>query len=67
MGGKARKLQTDSDHQAIIAAKFESVRVKIATCQTAIDENPITFEGIKNNHDDLNLFIHCTKKHYMLE
>ena len=51
--GQARKLPADSDKQAIIAAKFESVRIRIATWQTAIDEDPITFEGITNIHVEL--------------
>ena len=55
---QARKLPADIDQQAIIAAKFESVRVKIATWQTAIDEDPNTFEGIKNLYYELKGAIH---------
>ena len=64
--GQARKLPADSDKQAIIAAKFESVRIRIATWQTAIDEDPITFEGIKNVYDELKGAIHslCQEAFY---
>ena len=55
---QARKLPADSDQQAIIAAKFDSVHVKIATWQKFIDEEPITFEEIKNDHGELKGAIH---------
>ena len=44
--------------QANIAAKFDSVHVKIATWQKFIDEEPITFEEIKNDHGELKGAIH---------
>ena len=48
---QARKLPADSDQQAVIASKFESVYPKIATWQKVIEEIPITLEGIKNDYD----------------
>ena len=41
-----------------ITSKLENVRIKIATWQKVIDEDPITFEGIKNDHDELKGAIH---------
>ena len=55
---QARKLPADSDQQAVIAYKFESVRAKIATWQRVIDEDPITLEGIKDEYDELKGSIH---------
>ena len=55
---QARKLPADSDQQAVIASKFESVRAKIATWQMVIDEDPITLEGIKTEYDELKGAIH---------
>ena len=42
----------------VIASKLENVHIKIATWQKVIDEDPITFEGIKNDHDELKGAIH---------
>ena len=65
-GLQARKLPADSDQQAIIAAKFKSVRVKIATWQTAFDKDPITLEGIKNVYDELKGAIHSLYQEALL-
>ena len=55
---QARKLPADSDQQAVIASKFESVRAKIATWQRVIDKDTITLEGIKAEYDELKGSIH---------
>ena len=55
---QARKLLADSNQEIVIASKLENIRIKIATWQKVIDEDPITFEGIKNNHDELKGAIH---------
>ena len=55
---QVRKLPADSDQETVIASKFESVPVKIATWQTATDEDPINFEGIKTVYDELKGAIH---------
>ena len=52
------ELPADSDQQAIIAAKFDSVRVKIANWRKLIDDETITYEGIKDGHEELKGAIH---------
>ena len=63
---QARKLPANSDQEMVITSKLENVHIKVDSWQKVIDEDPITFEGIKNHHDELKgIFIHFIKKHYM--
>ena len=55
---QARKLPANSNQEIVIASKLENIHLKIATWQKAIDEEPITFEGIKADHDELKGAIH---------
>ena len=50
---QARKLPADSNQEIVIVSKLENLHLKIANWQKAIDEEPITFEGIKTNHNEL--------------
>ena len=43
---QARKLPADSNQEIVIVAKLESLQLKISNWQTAIEDEPITFEGI---------------------
>ena len=45
-------------NKAFIESKLEIIRANIATWQRDIDEEPITFEGIKSVYDDLKGSIH---------
>ena len=55
---QARKLPADSNQEIVIASKLENIHLKIGTLQKVIDEDPITFEGIKADHDELKGAIH---------
>ena len=44
---QARKLPANSKQEIIIVSKLENLQLKISDWQKAIDEEPITFEGIK--------------------
>ena len=46
-GLQARKLPADSNQEIVIVSKLENLLLKISNWQTAIDDEPITFEGIK--------------------
>ena len=50
---QARKLSANSDQEVVISLKFENLQLKISNWQTAIDDEPITFEGIKADHNAL--------------
>ena len=50
---QARKLPTNSDQEIIISSKLENLLLKISTWQTAIDYEPITFDGINADHSVL--------------
>ena len=55
---QARKLPANRDQEIIISNKLENLRVKISTWQTAIDYDPITFDGINADHNVLKEDIH---------
>ena len=55
---KARKLPANSEQQAFIESKLEIICGNIATWQRDIDEEPIIFEGIKSQYDNLNGSFH---------
>ena len=48
---QARKLPADSNQEIIIVSKLERLQLKISNWQTAIEEEPITFESIKAGHN----------------
>ena len=48
---QARKLPADSNQEIIIVSKLERLHLKISNWQTAIEEEPITFESIKAGHN----------------
>ena len=41
------------DQEIVISSKLENLQLKISSWQTAIDDEPITFEGIKTDHNVL--------------
>ena len=47
---QARKLPADSNQEIVIVSKLENLQLKISNWQTAIEDEPITFEGIKADH-----------------
>ena len=55
---QARKLPANSDQEIVISTKLESLRLQISTWQTAIDYEPITFDGINADHNVLKGNIH---------
>ena len=55
---QARKLPANSDQEIFISTKLESLRLKIFTWQTAIDNEPITLDGINTDHNVLKGDIH---------
>ena len=55
---QTKKLPVDSDQEIVIFSKLESLQLKISNWQTAIDDEPITFEGIKADHNVLKGNIH---------
>ena len=55
---QARKLPANSKQEIIIVSKLENLQLKISDWQKAIDEEPITFEGIKTDHNELKGAIH---------
>ena len=55
---QARKLTADSNQEFVIASKLENLQLIISNWQTAIDDEPITFEGIKDDHNLLKGDIH---------
>ena len=48
---QARKLPADSNQEIVIVSKLENLQLKISNWQTAIEDEPITFEGIKADHN----------------
>ena len=48
---QTKKLPVDSDQETVIFSKLESLQLKISNWQTAIEEEPITFESIKAGHN----------------
>ena len=57
-GLQARKLPADSNQEIVIVSKLENLQLKISNWQTAIEDEPITFEGIKADHNVLKGDIH---------
>ena len=55
---QARKLPADNNQEIVIVSKLENLQLKISNWQTAIDKEPITFEGIKADHNVLKGDIH---------
>ena len=55
---QARKLPDDSNQEIVIVSKLENLQLKISNWQKAIEEEPITFEGIKTDHYELKGAIH---------
>ena len=54
----ARLLLASYSKKITISSKFENLKTKISNWQTVIDEEPITFEGIKADHNVLKEDIH---------
>ena len=48
----SKKVTSNSEQQAFIESKLEIIHANIATWQRDIDEEPITFEGIKSEYVD---------------
>ena len=55
---KPKKLPANRDQEVIISNKLETLRLKISNWQTAIDKDPITFDGIDTDHSVLKRDIH---------
>ena len=55
---QARKLPANSNQEIFIVSKLENLQLKISNWQKAIEEEPITFEGIKADHNELKGAIH---------
>ena len=55
---QARKLPADSNQEIVIVSKLENLQLKISNWQTAIEDEPITFEGIKTDQNELKGAIH---------
>ena len=55
---QARKLPANSDQEIVFSSKLENLQLKTSSWQTAIDDEPITFEGIKADHNVLKGDIH---------
>ena len=63
MGGnctrlQARKLPANSNQEIVILSKLENLQLKISDWQTAFEDEPIIFEGIKADHNVLKGAIH---------
>ena len=54
---QARKLPANSDQEVVISSKLENLQLKMSNWQTAIDDEPITFEEIKADHNALKGYI----------
>ena len=55
---QSRKLPADNDQEIVILSKLENLQLQISNWQTAIEDEPITFEGIKADHKVLKGDIH---------
>ena len=55
---QAIKLPANSDQEIVFSSKLENLQLKTSSWQTAIDDEPITFEGIKTHHNVLKGDIH---------
>ena len=55
---QVRRLPAGNDQQAIIQSKYEINCENIAVWERDIDEEPITFEGIKSEYFELKGSIH---------
>ena len=55
---QARKLPADRNQEIVIVSKLENLQLKFSNWQTAIEDKPITFEGIKADHSVLKGTIH---------
>ena len=54
----AWRLPASGNQEITISSKLENLKTKIYNWQTAIDQEPITFEGIKTDHNVLKGDIH---------
>ena len=54
---QSRKLPANSDQEIVISSKLENLQLQISNWQTAIDDEPITFEGIQADHNVLKGYI----------
>ena len=53
-----QKVTSRQYQEIVIVSKLENLQLKISNWQTAIDDEPITFEGIKADHNVLKGDIH---------